>query len=151
MNLLEVVGEALLLCRARTHGASLEVDVHNATIVADATGVGQLVMNLVSNAADALAEAKAKGVCDNPRILVQARVADGQVCFAVDDSGPGVPEALRARILEPFFSTKPRGQGTGLGLAIVQRVVKQHGGSLQVARSETLGGARFEARWGEAP
>ncbi len=47
------------------------------------------------------------------------------------------------------FLGKPRGQGTGLGLVLVQRVVKR--GVLQFLRSETLGGARFEARWGEAP
>jgi len=142
------VNEALLLCRSRTKLCELEVDVQDTSIVADATGVGQFVMNLVSNAADALVEAKAKGQCDDPRIRVHAAVTDGEVCFEVHDSGPGIPEALRTKILEPFFTTKPRGQGTGLGLAIVQRVVKQHGGRLQIARSDALGGARFAARWG---
>jgi signal transduction histidine kinase len=74
---------------------------------------------------------------------VHAAVTDGEVCFEVHDSGPGIPEALRTKILEPFFTTKPRGQGTGLGLAIVQRVVRQHSGSLHIARSEARGGARF--------
>ena len=96
---------------------------------------------------EARAGAKAKGQCDEPRIRVHAAVADGEVCFEVHDSGPGIPEALRAKILEPFFTTKPRGQGTGLGLAIVQRVVKQHGGRLQIARSDTLGGAAFIGSW----
>ena len=143
MNLREVVHEALLLCRSRTKLCEIAIDVQDTSIVADATGVGQLVMNLVSNAADALAEAKAKGHCDDPRIHVHAAVADGEVCFEVHDSGPGIPEALRAKILEPFFTTKPRGQGTGLGLAIVQRVVRQHDGTLTIGRSGGLGGARF--------
>jgi two-component system NtrC family sensor kinase len=143
MNLREVVNEALLLCRSRTKLCELEVDVQDTSIVADATGVGQLVMNLVSNAADALADAKAKGQCDDPRIRVHAAVTDGEVCFEVHDSGPGIPEALRTKILEPFFTTKPRGQGTGLGLAIVQRVVRQHEATLSVGRSDGLGGALF--------
>ncbi len=139
----EVVNEALLLCRSRTKLCKLEVEVEDVTVHADPTGLGQLVMNLVSNAADALVEAKAKGQCDDPRIRVSASAAEGRFTIAVEDSGTGIPEELRAKILEPFFTTKPRGQGTGLGLAIVQRVVKQHGGVLEVGTSRELGGARF--------
>ena len=147
MNLRDVVNEALLLCKSRLAGCDVNVAVQNTTIVADPTGVGQLVMNLVSNAADALKEAHEKAPRDSHEIRVVGAVADGQVILEVHDSGPGIPEQLRAKILEPFFTTKPRGQGTGLGLAIVQRVVKQHGGSLQIARSDALGGARFECSW----
>ena len=148
MNLRDVVNEALVLCNSRTKLCALTVDVQNTTIVADPTGVGQLVMNLVSNAADALKEAQEKAPRDSHEIRVVGAVADGQVILEVHDSGPGIPDHLRAKILEPFFTTKPRGQGTGLGLAIVQRVVKQHGGSLQIARSDALGGASFLVRWG---
>ena len=148
MNLRDVVNEALLLCKSRLAGCDVNVAVQNTTIVADPTGVGQLVMNLVSNAADALKEAHEKAPRDSHEIRVVGAVADGQVILEVHDSGPGIPEQLRAKILEPFFTTKPRGQGTGLGLAIVQRVVKQHGGSLQIARCDALGGASFLVRWG---
>ena len=148
MNLRDVVNEALLLCKSRLAGCDVNVAVQNTTIVADPTGVGQLVMNLVSNAADALKEAQEKAPRDSHEIRVVGAVADGQVILEVHDSGPGIPDQLRAKILEPFFTTKPRGQGTGLGLAIVQRVVKQHGGSLQIARSDALGGASFLVRWG---
>ncbi len=147
MNLEEVVNEALVLCRSRTKLYQLETKLEPVTIVGDATGVGQLVMNLVSNAADALAEQQQADWRGRHAILVEARVVDGEVRIGVHDSGPGVPEAIRAKILEPFFTTKPRGHGTGLGLAIVQRVVKQHGGALTIDRSPTLGGARFVARW----
>ena len=143
MNLREVVNEALLLCKSRTTFAELAVEAQDSTVFADPTGVGQVVMNLVSNAADALAEAKTRGHTGAPRILVRARFEAGRVVLEVHDSGEGIPEGLRAKILEPFFTTKPRGQGTGLGLAIVQRVTKAHGGSLEVGRSEPLGGAMF--------
>jgi two-component system, sensor histidine kinase PhcS len=144
----EVVNEALLLCRSRTKLCELEVEVEDVTVHADPTGLGQLVMNLVSNAADALGEARATLPAVNPRIRVSARAAGDRCTIAVEDSGTGVPEELRAKILEPFFTTKPRGQGTGLGLAIVQRVVKQHGGELAVGTSRELGGAAFEMSWG---
>ncbi len=139
----EVVNEALLLCRSRTKLCEVEVDVPDATIRADATGLGQLVMNLVSNAADAILEAREKNSEQPARIRVSARVEGDCFVLAVEDSGPGIPAHVCARILEPFFTTKPRGQGTGLGLAIVQRVVKQHGATLEIGRSEVLGGASF--------
>ena len=136
--------------RSRTKVCEVEVDVQDATIRADATGLGQLVMNLVSNAADAITEAKEKHPDQATKIRVSARVEGDAFMLAVEDSGPGIPEHVRARILEPFFTTKPRGQGTGLGLAIVQRVVKQHEGTLEIGRSDALGGARFDVRWGAA-
>jgi two-component system C4-dicarboxylate transport sensor histidine kinase DctB len=81
------------------------------------------------------------------RMHLVARVDGAHFVLEFHDSGPGIPEELRSRILEPFFTTKPRGKGTGLVLAIVQRVVKEHGGTLAIDRSPVLGGARFAVRW----
>jgi len=147
VGLRDVASEALLLCASSARVCTVEVQVSERAVYADATGLGQLIMNLFSNAADALTEARERDRAAPMRILVRGLVEDGGATLEVHDSGPGIPEALRASILEPFFSTKPRGQGTGLGLAIVQRVVERHGGSLEVGRSEELGGARFTFRW----
>ena len=68
-----------------------------------------------------------------------------QVFIAVEDAGPGVPIDERARIFEPFYTTKPVGMGTGLGLAISHSIVQEHGGQLHVGDA-SLGGARFEMR-----
>ncbi len=141
----EVVCEALVLCRSRTTLCSLEVEVVDATVIVDPTGLGQLVMNLVSNAADALKEHHGERPDSTLAIRVRGTVDETSFALEVHDSGPGVPESLRAKVLEPFFTTKPRGVGTGLGLAIVQRVVSQHGGALTVDRSPELGGALFRA------
>jgi signal transduction histidine kinase len=146
----DVVREALVLCRSRTKLAELEVQVSDGLVRLDATGLGQLVMNLVSNAADALAEHRHAASARAPRILVRAFFDANRFALEVHDSGPGVPDDLRTRILEPFFTTKPRGQGTGLGLAIVQRVIREHGGTLRVERSTLLGGALFVAQWTRA-
>jgi two-component system NtrC family sensor kinase len=149
VNLGEVAREALLLCRARVAHCHVSSELDDATVFADPVGLGQVVMNLVSNAADALAEARDRGASEPLEIRVRARATrGGGFVLEVHDSGPGIPEAVRARILEPFFTTKPRGQGTGLGLAIVQRVVKLHGGTLDVGRSEELGGACFRIHSG---
>ena len=63
--------------------------------------------------------------------------------LVVEDNGPGIPEAVRARIFEPTFTTKGAGKGTGLGLAICAKIVADHQGELRVDRSESFGGARF--------
>jgi signal transduction histidine kinase len=64
------------------------------------------------------------------------------VILTVDDDGPGVPDDVRARVFEPFYTTKPHGEGAGLGLAVVQGVVEDHNGRIVVDGSP-LGGARF--------
>jgi signal transduction histidine kinase len=147
VGLRDVTAEALLLCGSRARVCSVDVNVPESSVYADPTGLGQLVMNLVSNAADALTEARERDRSAPMKILVRGSVGEAGAVLEVHDSGPGIPESLREKILEPFFSTKPRGQGTGLGLAIVQRVVRQHQGSLEVGRSAELGGARFTFRW----
>jgi two-component system NtrC family sensor kinase len=105
----------------------------------------QVVMNLVGNAADAVA-----GLQGSRRIRVVVECAAGYVTIAVEDSGGGIREALRERIFQPFFTTKPSGKGTGLGLATVATIVKRWGGSIEVGSSETLGGAAFRVRVPEA-
>jgi signal transduction histidine kinase len=67
------------------------------------------------------------------------------VSFRVEDSGPGIPDAVRQKIFEPFYSTKAVGQGSGLGLAIVESVAREHGGTIEVCDS-SLGGAGFLLR-----
>ncbi|MFH7321539.1 ATP-binding protein [Desulfurivibrio sp. D14AmB] len=67
---------------------------------------------------------------------------DQQAGFTVEDNGPGVAEELHSRLFEPFFTTKDVGRGTGLGLAVVHSAVQEHGGGIEVGRSE-FGGARF--------
>ena len=113
-------------------------------VLADVTQLHQVLTNLVVNAAQAM---PAGGKVEIGAAQVPWRTEGGEpqqfVRFVVEDSGPGVPDELRARIFEPFFSTKPPGQGTGLGLSVVQGIVEQHRGHILV-RDGGLGGARFE-------
>lgn len=99
----------------------------------------QVVVNLVMNARDATPE--------GGRIWVRARLDEtGAPTLEVEDTGCGMPEAVLARILEPFFTTKAQGQGTGLGLSSIQAVVSALGGTLSV-QSEEGRGSRFTIRF----
>ena len=84
----------------------------------------QVWTNLIHNAMQAM---DGKG-----RLQLGSTQHDGHVVVSVTDSGPGVPTELRAKIFEPFFSTKPRGEGTGLGLHICQQIIAKHGGAIQL-------------------
>ena len=89
----------------------------------------QVILNLVINAAHAVAEAKkADGL---GRICVSTRQNGELVEIRVEDNGAGISEAIQSRIFDPFFTTKEMGKGTGQGLAIARNViVKKHGGTL---------------------
>ncbi len=96
----------------------------------------QVVVNLVENAIDAVAAVTA------PAVVVRGRVEAETVVLEVADNGPGLAESDQNRVFDPFFTTKPVGQGTGLGLWISYGIVRDHGGTLEVA-NRPEGGARF--------
>jgi PAS domain S-box-containing protein len=91
---------------------------------ADWHQLGQVLMNLVVNAQDAMPQG---GV-----ITVRTLAEEERVGFQVEDTGIGIPEEVRSRLFEPFFTTKPAGRGTGLGLAVVHGIVTAHGGTVEV-------------------
>jgi signal transduction histidine kinase len=101
-------------------------------VLADPDGLHQILLNLLVNAAHAVAP--------GGRVGVEARRTDGAIALTIHDDGPGVPEAIRERIFDPFFTT--RADGTGLGLAVCARIVAAHQGDLRVGAGP-LGGASF--------
>lgn len=96
--------------------------------------LNQVVMNIIGNAADAIAGTGA--------IQIETSSDDTTYNIQISDTGPGIPPQMRERIFEPFFTTKPVGAGTGLGLAIAYSVVEAHKGTIAVDEGP-LGGARF--------
>jgi PAS domain S-box-containing protein len=90
--------------------------------------LGQVFLNLIVNAAQALPEGRA----DHNVIRVSTRLEGGRVVVEVSDTGPGIPPEIIGRIFDAFFTTKAVGVGTGLGLAISQRIVTDMGGELTV-------------------
>jgi signal transduction histidine kinase len=115
-------------------------------VVGDRGRLGQVVTNLLVNAAQAVPE----GAPAENTVAVSTRAVDGEVLLAVEDSGPGVPPALRDRIFDPFFTTKPEGVGTGLGLALVAEITAAHRGRIRVTSGQ-WGGARFELAFPARP
>jgi CheY-like chemotaxis protein len=110
------------------------------TVLGDETRLGQVFLNLLVNAAQAIPE----GHADRNEIRVTARRnTQGQIAVEVSDTGTGIPPEVLPRIFEPFFTTKPVGVGTGLGLSICHSYVQNMGGDIHV-RSEQGRGTTFE-------
>ena len=108
-------------------------------ILADATQVEQALLNLCTNAVQALGTQPGQVRMRTRRVHPQQRLAErlnltpgAYVALEVIDDGPGMDAATRARIFEPFYTTKPVGQGTGLGLPVVHGVMRTHGGAIDV-------------------
>jgi two-component system NtrC family sensor kinase len=102
-----------------------EVDANLPAVLGDPRLLEHAVVNLLLNACDAS--------CPDGEVTVRARRVDADVEIAVEDSGAGISPADVGRALEPFFTTKPRGEGHGLGLAVAQEIVTSHRGTLTLA------------------
>ena len=133
------VRQALAMCGAflRRGEIRLEAALSEAPLPcsADANLLQRVVLNLLTNAAEAM------GAQDREKVIrVRSSAEKGHLFIRVSDSGPGVPEKQRKNIFDPFYTTKC--DGTGIGLSLSQRIVADHMGKLTVEESE-LGGARF--------
>jgi two-component system NtrC family sensor kinase len=128
--------------------ADVETDIGELPLVVAHPGeLSQVLLNLVVNAAHAIAD-KAKGAPSGERgkIAVRAHLDGGEVVLSVSDTGCGIPPELRQKIFDPFFTTKAVGRGTGLGLSIARGiVVDKHGGQLTL-ESEVGRGTSFVIR-----
>lgn len=113
----------------RASGIQVTLDLSNdiPLMLADADQLHQVLLNLIVNAQQALQDR------DGPRAITLTSRLDAarrEVRVTVADNGPGIPLELRARVFEPYFTTKPTGFGTGVGLAMSQGLVEAHGGTL---------------------
>ncbi|NLQ18521.1 HAMP domain-containing protein [Marinomonas sp. M1K-6] len=108
-----------------------------ASIHGDPLSLEQALVNLLRNACQA---------CPEGAVEIRWQRESGHVLIYVDDAGPGVEDAMRGQLFEPFVTSKKPGEGSGLGLAIVHRVMQEHGGDVQCADSP-LGGAQFCLRF----
>ncbi|HKE41064.1 MAG TPA: PAS domain S-box protein [Casimicrobiaceae bacterium] len=98
-------------------------------ILADADQLHQVLLNLIINAQQSLQE---RPMPRRLRVTSRFDRVDGMIRLAVADNGPGIPEHLRARVFEPYFTTKPVGSGTGVGLAVSLGIIEAHGGTIAV-------------------
>jgi two-component system, NtrC family, sensor kinase len=112
--------------------------------------IGRVILNLINNAFYAVTEKK-KSLDESgfknltgletyePTVMVSSRKINAKIEISVKDNGNGIPEHIKEKIFQPFFTTKPTGQGTGLGLSLSYDIVKAHGGELSVGTKEGEG------------
>jgi two-component system, NtrC family, sensor kinase len=118
---------------------SRELDRNLPRTIADAHQLQQVFLNVLTNAEQAMMEARGKGL-----LIIRTRVHEhhDRIIVEIIDDGPGIPESSLPRIFDPFFTTKEVGKGTGLGLSISYGMIKEHGGNIY-ARSRLGEGTTF--------
>jgi C4-dicarboxylate-specific signal transduction histidine kinase len=138
-----VIRSAVLLVedqlRLRNVDVAMQLAADEPEIVGNAIQLEQVMINLLSNARDAVEPAARK------RIVLTSGVRDTSVDVTVSDTGAGIPAEIQSRIFDPFFTTKDVGKGTGLGLSISYGIIKDHGGTI-VVESEAGQGTTFVVR-----
>jgi len=147
------VREALNLLRVSLPGNIRlveEIEDGPATAMANPTQINQVVMNLCTNAFQAMRETGGALTVslsllhlDDAHPGAPSLPPGPYIALAVNDTGPGIPPAIRDKIFDPFFTTKDKGEGTGLGLAVVQGIVAAHKGAV-ILSAEPDQGSLFE-------
>lgn len=134
------IREAVSLSQTTLKKSGVRLDVqfddHLPDCLIDPTRIEEVVLNLITNAAEAL-----KANHGQKYIRIASALQPDGVRLTVSDSGPGIPDALQSLIFDPFYTTK--GGNTGIGLSMSQRIVTDHGGRLQVNPVGVDGGAEF--------
>ncbi len=129
VNINSVIADifALMQNQAKLHGIEFKSDLETGLpeIMADMDQIRQVVLNVMLNAVQAMS--------GGGNISVATRTSGANIEIRVTDSGSGIPDEIKSRLFEPFFSTKST--GTGLGLSIVYGIIKQHGGKIRVEKS----------------
>ena len=130
VNMLGVVERAISLVREQIRLRQIEVQVdfpeEEVIVIGNDIQLEQVVINLLTNARDALANAERKV------ITITCTMEAESVALRVHDTGPGIPSDFEQRIFDPFFTTKEVGAGTGLGLSITYGIIKDHQGTIAV-------------------
>lgn len=129
---------ALVVPLARSRGVAVEtvIAAELPMLQANRHRLEQLIINLCTNGLDAMMN----GGTLNVDVLPQPSATNAQsIVIRVQDTGHGIPEAVRQRMFEPFFTTKAYGEGTGLGMSMVADIVKEHQGHIDVVSRVGLG------------
>jgi signal transduction histidine kinase len=99
--------------------------------------IGRVLLNIINNAFQAVGTEHA--LSRQPMVTVSTKNLGNEIEISIKDNGPGIPDAIKDKIFQPFFTTKPTGQGTGLGLSLSYDIVKAHGGELAIETAVNKG------------
>lgn len=130
-NLSSIVWESVGLCSEALRSCGIELEVicdESIEIRCQPVQIGQVLLNLLTNAKDAVRDLPERW------IRIEARKISGSIEVIVTDSGTGLTDAVKEKVMQPFFTTKKVGEGTGLGLSISKGIVQQHHGDLFLSR-----------------
>jgi two-component system NtrC family sensor kinase len=130
--------------RAKDKSFNAKFEIHSDSSVGKIYVVpedmGRVMLNLINNAFYAVNERSKRSTNDyEPTVTLTTKKTGERIFISVKDSGNGIPDAIKDKIFQPFFTTKPAGQGTGLGLSLSYDIVKTHGGELRVETVEGEG------------
>jgi len=124
----EIVDDSLEMFQERIAQSCITVDktIESSLppVRADRDQLVQVLINLIMNSIHAMPE--------GGRLTLSLARVGSRVCFALADTGHGMPEEVRSKVFEPFFTTKDFGKGTGLGLTVVKGIIEEHGGTIDV-------------------
>jgi two-component system sensor kinase FixL len=137
-RLARVIEEAVHVagaCSPHSPAPRIEIDPDADEAIIDRVQIAQVILNLLRNAQDAMAEAEVI----EPAIVEARRHSDARILIRVSDRGAGIPDELRAKLFTPFVSTKA--DGMGLGLSISRTIVEAHGGSIWAEENSPSGTA----------
>ncbi|WP_373493451.1 sensor histidine kinase, partial [Aquiflexum sp.] len=108
--------------------------------------IGRVLLNVINNAFQACTQKDLPGFENlaglTPKVTVSTKNLGDKIEISISDNGPGIPDSIKDKIFQPFFTTKPTGKGTGLGLSLSYDIVKAHGGEIRV-ESEVGEGTTF--------
>jgi C4-dicarboxylate-specific signal transduction histidine kinase len=143
-HVVQIVGQQLILNNIRVE---FNLDWSIPHVLANANRLEQVLFNLVSNARDAILQLPEEALESADRVIRLRTYEEGhEVVCAVEDTGVGIPDAVRDKIFEPFYTTKEVGKGMGLGLAISYGILRDYGATIEVANREG-GGACFALKF----
>ncbi|MFL0685837.1 MAG: sensor histidine kinase [Algoriphagus aquaeductus] len=122
----------------------LDPKIHETPLIKE--DFSRVIINLCNNAFDAMRSKTLQGFetlggleLYQPKLTVRTKSENDHMLILIEDNGPGIPEEIKEKILQPFFTTKKGTEGTGLGLSIAHDIVKAHGGELKVKTKEGEG------------
>ena len=131
-----------LRAKDKSFNAKMETDFDNSIgkINIIPQDIGRVLLNLYNNAFYAVNQQKSNNLISyEPTVSVTTKKSENHVLITISDNGNGIPQKIKDKIFQPFFTTKPTGQGTGLGLSLSYDIVKAHGGEIKVESKEEEG------------
>jgi signal transduction histidine kinase len=144
VDLTEVLAEAITILGSKLKSYQVEKYLQDRlpTVNVKRSHIGQVFMNILSNAGDALNEISAHNPGFQGKIRISIVYQEPNITISFEDNGPGIPQEKKSKVMNAFYTTKPPGVGTGLGLAICGKIIDDHKGKIQIEDSE-WGGAKF--------